>query len=173
MLIARSREDFILHNKNKTGLPLAIWIACEVWDFGATYTLFKHMKQADQDKISARYSINNGRTFSSWLETFNYIRNVCAHHNRLWNRNITKKPKLPSSHELPWITSFLDKNGNASSRCFLELMMLAHLLKTINPNSSWSERVVGHLKSFPELNPVGLNLAGMGAPKNWEKLLTQ
>jgi abortive infection bacteriophage resistance protein len=172
-LIDRSREDFIIHNKNKTGLPLAIWIACEVWDFGAMSTIFKYMKQEDQDEISSRYGISNGRIFSTWLETFNYIRNVCAHHNRLWNRNIEKIPKLPPAKDVPWVTSFLDKSGNANSRCFLELMMLSHVLKRINPNSSWSARVAVHLKSFPNLDAVGLNLAGMGAPKGWEKLLTQ
>lgn len=173
LLIDRSKEDFILHNKNKTGLPLAIWIACEIWDFGTMSAIFKHMKQEDQDKISSRYGIANGRIFATWLETFNYIRNICAHHNRLWNRNIEKLPRLPPTKDVSWVASFLDKNGNANSRCFLELMMLAHVLKRINPNSSWSGRVADHLKSFPNLHAVGLNLAGMGAPANWEKLLTQ
>jgi abortive infection bacteriophage resistance protein len=42
-LINRSKEEFILHNKSKYGLPLPIWIACEVWDFGTLSTLFGGM----------------------------------------------------------------------------------------------------------------------------------
>jgi len=39
-LITRSKEDFIRHNREKYGLPLAIWVACEVWDFGCRSRLF-------------------------------------------------------------------------------------------------------------------------------------
>src|SRR5690606_6636804 len=51
-LINRSKEDFIRHNKEKYGLPLAVWVACEVWDFGTLSTLFDGMTEADQDAIS-------------------------------------------------------------------------------------------------------------------------
>ncbi|WP_438590204.1 Abi family protein [Duncaniella muris] len=27
------------------------------------------------------------KTFNSWLHTINYVRNICAHHARLWNRD--------------------------------------------------------------------------------------
>lgn len=33
-LILRSKEEFVAHNRTKYGLPLAMWVACEVWDFG-------------------------------------------------------------------------------------------------------------------------------------------
>lgn len=33
-LINESKEEFVRHNKTKYGLPLIIWVACEVWDFG-------------------------------------------------------------------------------------------------------------------------------------------
>lgn len=32
-LIGRSKEEFVRHNKERYGLPLAIWVACEVWGF--------------------------------------------------------------------------------------------------------------------------------------------
>lgn len=33
-LIARSKEEFVRHNRAKYGLPLAIWVACEIWISG-------------------------------------------------------------------------------------------------------------------------------------------
>lgn len=169
-LIVRSKEEFITHNKNKTGLPLPIWIACEVWDFGTLSKLFSGMKECDQDQVASRYGMSNGRIFASWLGTLNYLRNVCAHHSRLWNRNIEKIPKLPSDKEIPWVGIFLADN-HAIARCFLQVIMLSHMLKRLNPNSSWSERMKNHLLSFPDLDHVGLNLAGMGAPTGWRELL--
>ncbi len=32
-LIQRSKEEFIRHNEERYGFPIAIWVACEVWDF--------------------------------------------------------------------------------------------------------------------------------------------
>ena len=43
-----------------------------------------------------------------------------------------------------------------------------HLLQAVNPNSSWLDRIKEHLQDFPELDYLGLNLEGMGAPDGWE-----
>lgn len=168
-LIARSKEEFVRHNKSKYGLPLAIWVACEVWDFGTMSTLFGGMREAEQDAIAAQYGISNGRIFATWLRSLNYLRNVCAHHSRLWNRNIVEQPRLPPASELPWVASFADSD-HARARCFLLLHMTCHLLRAINPNSTWPQRMKSHLLAFPELTHLGLNLTGMGAPVDWVAL---
>lgn len=72
---------FLRHNRDKYGLPLAIWVACEVWDFGCMSKLFDGLIEADQDQIARHYGISNGRVFASWLRSLNYLRNVCAHHS--------------------------------------------------------------------------------------------
>ncbi|MCL2656129.1 MAG: Abi family protein [Betaproteobacteria bacterium] len=166
-LIGRSKEEFVRHNKTKYGLPLAIWVACEVWDFGTLSTLFNGMREAEQDAIANQYEISNGRMFATWLRSLNYLRNVCAHHSRLWNRNIVDQPKLPSAAELPWIIPF-EFDTHARARCFLLLKIASHLLSVVNPRSSWPERMKKHLLDFPDLSHLGLNLAGMGAPAGWE-----
>lgn len=169
-LIGRSKEEFVTHNKTKYGLPLAIWVACEVWDFGALSTLFAGMREAEQDAIAAKYGISNGRVFATWLRSLNYLRNVCAHHSRLWNRNMVDQPKLPPVSEMPWVAPFAN-NGHALARCFLLVCLLRHLLGVINPTSSWSGRVKTHLRTFPNLDHLGLNLASMGAGATWAEQL--
>ncbi|MDB5847041.1 MAG: UDP-N-acetylmuramoylalanyl-D-glutamate--2,6-diaminopimelate ligase [Rhodoferax sp.] len=166
-LILRSKEEFVSHNRLKYGLPLAVWVACEVWDFGTLSTLFGGMREAEQDAISTRYGISNGRVFASWLRSLNYLRNVCAHHSRLWNRNIVDQPKLPSAAEMPWVAPFVN-DAHALARCFLLLRMTRHLLGVINPASSWPQRLKDHLMSFPKIDHLGLNLGGMGMVLDWE-----
>lgn len=166
-LIGRSKEEFVRHNKNKYGLPLAIWVACEVWDFGTMSTLFGGMRETEQDAIAGRYGIGNGRIFATWLRSLNYLRNVCAHHSRLWNRNIVEQPRLPPANEQPWIAAF-EGNEHARARCFMLLRLTCHLLRIINPRSSWPQRMKTHLLAFPSLDHLGLNLGGMGAPADWE-----
>ncbi|MCL6308931.1 Abi family protein [Pseudomonas syringae] len=168
-LISRSKEEFVRHNKTKYGLPLALWVVSEVWDFGTLSTLFSGMRESEQDVISGRYGIANGRIFASWLRSLNYLRNVCAHHSRLWNRNIVDQPKLPSVSELPWVAPFID-DTHAQARCFLLLCITRHLLIVVNPRSSWPERMKAHIQSFPHLEHIGLNTGGMGAPTGWEAL---
>jgi abortive infection bacteriophage resistance protein len=165
-LIGRSKEEFVRHNKSKYGLPLAIWVACEVWDFGTMSTLFGGMREAEQDAIASQYGVGNGRIFATWLRSLNYLRNVCAHHSRLWNRNIVEQPRLPPASETPWVAPF-ETSDHARARCFLLLRLTCHLLRAINPNSSWPDRMKNHLLAFPELEHLGLNLAGMGAPAAW------
>lgn len=170
-LINRSKEEFVIHNKTRYGLPLAIWVACEVWDFGAMSKLFDGMHEKDQDRVAQKYGIRNGRIFASWLRSLNYLRNVCAHHCRLWNRNIVEQPKLPPAVEVPWVDHFKDYvHGRA--RCYMLLVMTAHLISVINPTSSWKQRLNTHLKTFPDLQHLGLNLQGMGAVEGWNAFET-
>lgn len=167
-LIGRSREDFVAHNKKNYGLPLAIWVACEVWDFGTMTSLFEGMKDTEQDRISEHYKISNGRILSSWLKSLNYLRNICAHHSRLWNRNMEEQPRLPPAEELDWADLF-SKDAHARARCYLLLRMTRHLLETIHPKSTWADRLRSHLDSFPSLSHVQLDREyGMGMPEGWQ-----
>lgn len=167
-LINRSRETFIQHHKQKYGLPIPIWIASEVWNFGTLSQLFGGMRETEQDAISARYGIANGRVFASWLRSLNYLRNVCAHHSRLWNRNMTDQPRKPAAGE-----AMLFEQGwedrHVQARPFLLLCIVQHLLMTINPTSTWWQRLAALLYEFPDLTPMGLDLRGMGVIDGWEK----
>ncbi len=166
-LINRSNEDFIRHNKTKYGLPLAIWVACEVWDFGTLSVLYSGLQEADQDAISRQYGVSNGRVFATWLRSLNYLRNVCAHHSRLWNRNIIDQPRLPTVTEVPSLAPF-HQSAHRRARTFLLLCITHHLMNAINPESSWGKRLKDHLLSFPDLSHLGLSLDAMGVDEGWQ-----
>jgi abortive infection bacteriophage resistance protein len=168
-LVARSRETFMVHNKKKYGLPLAIWVACEVWNFGSMSTLFAGLKSEDQDAIAQAYGVPDGRVFESWLRSLNYLRNVCAHHSRLWNRNVVEEPKLPASGVIPALDAFI---GDAARRTrpFLLLCICQHLMQVINPSSTWGRRLKKHLlEEFPDLSHIGITLHGMGVDEGWDQ----
>ena len=169
-LINRSREEFIKHNKSKYGLPLPIWVACEVWDFGCMSTLFAGLRSEAQDEIAQAYGVRDGRVFASWLRSLNYLRNVCAHHSRLWNRNVVDQPKLPAVGEVPALDGFQgEKNASLRARPFVLLCICQHLMTVINPSSTWGQRLKALLcEGFPDLRHVGLTLHGMGVDDGWE-----
>src|SRR5574343_1299603 len=56
-VLARSKEDFVRHYKQKYGLPLPIWVSVEIWEFGMLSTFFQGMTVADKTVIAAKYGI--------------------------------------------------------------------------------------------------------------------
>jgi abortive infection bacteriophage resistance protein len=168
-LVARSRETFMVHNKEKYGFPLPIWVVCEVWDFGCMSTLFSGLVSDDQDVIAQSYGVADGRVFASWLRSLNYLRNVWAHHSRLWNRNIVEEPKLLAKGALPALDAFAELPA-LRTRPFLLICICQHLMQAINPASSWGQRLRQHLaERFPELAHLGVTLQGMGVDDGWKE----
>lgn len=166
-LISRSKEEFIKHNRDKYGFPIPIWVTCEVWDFGAMSNLYDGMLEADQDKISLKYGVDSGRVFATWLRSLNYLRNVCAHHCRLWNSNIIDQPKLPTNDEVVSLIAFKGQD-RLIARPFLLLCLIQHLLSKINPSSTWWSKVGTLLNTdFPDLSHLNLDLSSMGVDANW------
>lgn len=168
-LVARSKEDFVRHHHDNHGDELPIWVAVEVLDFGAISQLFSMLNVKDQLAIANRYGVNDWQVFKSWLFSLSYFRNLVAHHSRLWNRNITSKPKLPKRGGIPWCDSFI---GNEDTRFkpFLLLAITRMLVKSICPNTQWHNRLAEHLDQFPELNSSKkLNLSGMGITQDWRE----
>ena len=166
-LISRSKEDFILHTKEKYGLPVPIWIACEVWDFGTLSRLFKGILPEQQTLIANKYSITKGETLESWLRCLSYLRNVCAHHSRLWNRNMSEQPKKEGLRDISHLTG--DLNSHILARPFLQLCIIQHLLTKVNPNSTWWERLKELLNEFPDLIDQGVTLDAIGMIEGYKE----
>ena len=167
-LICRSDDELIRHNRKKYGAKqLPIWMVCEVWDFGCLSKLFGGMKQEQQNAIAQKYGVNKGYVFASWLHSLNYLRNVCAHHSRLWNRSIRVRPrKAPKQDELDWYEPFRNDDALAD-RPFLLLCIVMHIRKRIGSTSTWHQRLKKTFDGFPDLTHIGLDLKGTGAPDGW------
>lgn len=148
---ARKKEDFVKHYLKVHGQELPIWVAVEVWDFGAMSQLFSMMKVNDQIKIANKYGVSNFKVFASWLRALNHLRNIAAHHSRLWNRNIDVQPKLPAHGQIEWCDGFIGK-PDLIARPFLLLSILRHITLVICPNTQWHERLADHLEAFPEIH---------------------
>ncbi len=150
---AKSKEDFVQHFRESyntdNGLP--IWMAVEVMTFGNMLTLFRLLKKQDK-QIIARKMGSNERVFESWLTTLNYIRNVCAHHGRIWNKHLAINPLIPSKdpawHEAEYPVD--------PCRIYSVLCILKYLLKHIAPQSQWTARFLELLQSFPDVHWVSM-----------------
>lgn len=167
-LLKRSKEDFVKHYRARHGTDLPIWVAIEIWDFGTVSQLLAMMKVADQQKVAEKYGVPDWRIFQSWLRSLNYLRNLIAHHSRLWNRNIVDQPKLPAPSQIQWCDTFVDR-PDLLAKPFLLLAITLHMVDVITPDSTLPLRLRSHLKKFPSQHSAcKLSVSDLGAPAHWE-----
>jgi abortive infection bacteriophage resistance protein len=158
---AESDEDFVDHFRTKYGdqhNDLPIWVACELMTFGNLFTFYRGCSTGIQKQLATRYGIAD-KVCESWLKTLNTIRNICAHHARLWNRVLGIKPVIPK--KLPeWNIPVPIPND----RVFAILTICRHCLKIIAPGNEWTDRLKNLLIEFPDAPP-----SGIGFINDWDK----
>ncbi|MGI9360096.1 MAG: Abi family protein [Parasphingorhabdus sp.] len=139
---------------------MPIWVAVEIFDFGALSRLFAGMKFNDQEAIAAKYGLTSGRELGQWLRSLNFIRNVAAHHSRLWNMNILELSPVPQ-FDAVW-------QSLNNARPFLYFCMMQRLMACIRRDSSWRLRFKELVGGFPEPENKAVTAQDFGIVAGWE-----
>lgn len=155
----RSSELFVTHFKNHYAeFPdLPVWIVTEVMSFGGLSQMFSNMHRKDQKPVAVRYGLQPD-TLESWMHHMVYVRNLCAHHSRIWDRVWSIKPTLPygSAWKPPYVPS--------NSQLLATLLLLNHLLTRCPSNSAfaseWRARI-NELLAQPPACPQPLDRMGL------------
>ena len=101
----------------------------------------------------------------SWIYSFVYVRNVCAHHSRLWDKILAIAPQLPPGKLWDPVRS-----GNKRLYCIAMTLnwMLAHDSVDQAMHAEWkltlSKLIASLFAHFPQFQ--GLT----GFPPDWENL---
>jgi Abi-like protein len=136
---------------------MPIWVAIEVWDFGMLSRIFSGLQSRDRNAVAHAYGLFEGDVLRSWLRTFNFVRNVAAHHSRLWNRTLTEIPKLPPLERCRHL-EFLHRDTHALEKLFGALSCMRFLVRRIAPDSLWHRNLRAHAATFPITPLVSLEL---------------
>ncbi|MDC0088222.1 Abi family protein [Akkermansiaceae bacterium] len=157
--LGRSDEIFIDHYRAQYGLERPpIWAACEVMSFGLLSRFYENIKQVSlKKKIAQSYDLNP-RVLGSLLTHASHLRNLCAHHSRLWNRSFILTPSLPRGR----IVSAL--NPDQPRKLYNSLVMLAHTSNMVHQNDEWTQRLYQHLSTINRPDH-----SEMGFPDNWQE----
>jgi abortive infection bacteriophage resistance protein len=166
-LTAQSREDFVRHFTAKYSSPLPIWMVIELWDFGLLSHFLTGLQVADQTVIASKYGLPRRELLTTWVRSISHIRNICAHHSRLWNRSPTDQPKPPMAGEIP-LLDHLAADHYGQTRLYAPAAVIQYLLRTINPTTSWGDRLRQHLATFPAVPTI--SVAQTGFPSDWDQL---
>lgn len=167
--VSRSRqEDFIAHYKERYGSELPIWVVVEVMDFGSISKLFDFLPKEIKNQIAPSFGARQGTVVAGWMKNFNYVRNLAAHHSRLWNRSAVTKIQVPNRNVVDPGIFHLAVNTANFDKIYPTLALLVYTLSFLQPESDWRNRLIALLENFPQIE--GVSLEHMGFPSNWRQL---
>lgn len=156
--VRRSQEIFIKHHFVKYGGSIPVWVAVEVLSFGALSKLFSNMNNKDKNHIAKTNYQAPSVYLESWLKCLSYIRNICAHYGRLYNRPLTSKPRLNDQSK---------KMGIQQNKIFANIYVLKQLIPDRNKWSDFVTRLEALISAYEEV----VELERIGFPGNWEDIL--
>jgi len=156
----RSKAEFVTHFSDKYGdthSALPIWMAVETMTFGMMRQLYGAVSPTVKATIAASLGVHD-TVLSSWVEVLNLIRNMSAHHGRLWNRTMGVRPKIPQK-DAAWHQPVEIHND----RMFGILTICRYCLKRIAPQSKWQTRLEDLFNASPSI-PIHM----LGFPADWK-----
>ncbi len=157
----RSKEDFIEEHYLKYDNPKypPVWKTLEIATFGTLSKFFCNFRDPDiKKRVAQDFHLTHYVYLENWIKCANILRNVCAHHGRLWNRRMPIAPKLPAKLPLPWIKN----NQVVPVKLYAHLCYIAYLDKTIRTSGNFANRLLKIIspKTYKTLR-------SMGFPINW------
>lgn len=154
-----SREDFVVHFRENYDGRLPVWSVTEIMQFGQLARLYEFSPYPARVTIANEFRARADE-LGSWLRALNIVRNVAAHHGRLWNRGIAIGPQLKHRRADPLLAHAVGATG----RSYDTIAVLAYLLRTLGRDEVVSD-LRGALEAFPEI--PGVHIGMMRAPEGW------
>jgi abortive infection bacteriophage resistance protein len=156
------QERFLKAFKNKyrkESLPPSN-MAMEILTLGKLSRLYKGLSNYEE-KMAIAQDFNLPSTIlSSWLIYLTNIRNICAHHSRLWNRNLSvDRPVIPTRKKYQFKGTI---TPNFNTTMYGVISITDRLLSAINPTNSFIDKIIELINQHP------INPQSMGFPGDWE-----
>ncbi len=147
----------ITHYKSQYSSPYLppIWCLAEASTLGHISTLFSSIKKLHRKEISLFFGVDQ-QILISWFRCITNLRNICAHHGRLWNAElITNMPVIAKKFK-----EDLENNKSFYSRMALIRILLNEIDKSYS--NDWCNQLKFHI----DTRPLDF-LSQMGFPTNW------
>jgi abortive infection bacteriophage resistance protein len=160
-----SSETYIEHYRQTYDVPPLppVWMVAEMMSFGQLSRWYSNLAdRALRNAIAQPLGLPE-TVLVPLVRHVTDIRNICAHHGRLWNRGFLQPPKLARKPQD--LNASLDlASAQAPAQLYNALTMIAHIVRTVAPESSWSADVAALI----ETHPFGWQSA-MGFPADWRQ----
>ncbi len=164
--LRQSKDTFIkahyLRYHTDTRRPPA-WKTLEVASFGTMSKLYGNLTPALKSKniIAAELNTVNQIYLPSWLQSIAQIRNICAHHGRLWNKNLPGSPKLLPKPPAPWLTAV--PPPKEFHKLYIHVCCMKYLLDAISPGHHFTPKLADLFTKYPNVD-----LHALGFYSDWK-----
>ncbi|MDR2181144.1 MAG: Abi family protein [Treponema sp.] len=157
--ISRSNDVFIKHFYTTYSDPWPpIWVLFEILPMGQLSILYSITANSPARKAIADYFGVKAPVLTAWIHTLVYVRNICAHHARLWNKELRVPARLPKKTANKWLAA-----RNISGRkAYIVLAIIIYLLDTITPQHGFRQEIKDLMAKYPKTDR-----AAMGFPQDW------
>ena len=154
---SRPKEKFLQFYKNQYGSQFPIWVLIEALSFGVISKIYGNMLTADKTKLCNQfYNGLNNQFLKNWIQALVVSRNVCAHHGRLFNREILA-PNIPHDMRNKLMPGY-------EKRIFTVMLMSKEL---IDNKHMWNHFVYELMYLIDKYNFTHFH--AMGLPVDWQQ----
>ncbi len=146
------------------------WILAQIVPFGSLSKLYTSIQKIDRQEIANKLNVPDTFLMNS-LKSLSYVRNICAHYSRLYNRHITMKaPSVTFKKELCYQAQY-------SGQDFYSVFyLISYFLHIITPKSKWCVLVKDLIDRYSkktyneDIRESLVSFKKMGFPEGWEEL---
>lgn len=151
----RRRDIYIEHYYQTYSTPdmPPSWMVFESVSFGTISVAYANLAPAEFSVVCKSFGLPHD-VLKSWLHSLNYIRNICAHHGRLWNRECRITPLAARAYK---------QELTPNKRLYAQLVLMQILLAKIAPGNHWAQK----LRDLLTANPT-IPIVAMGFPTDWQ-----
>jgi abortive infection bacteriophage resistance protein len=132
-----------------------IWAIMEALTFGALSRLFSGLAIRHRKAVALRFGYDE-TILASWFRAISRVRNLSAHHSRLWN--------APMHVDQPAAAKKLRLEMTPTDRLYARLVVLASLIEMVDPATDWKRRLAALVRRYPTVP-----LSQMGIPAGWDE----
>lgn len=164
--LARTKEATIKNHfknhKDDLRFPPS-WKSLEQTSFGSLSKLYGNLKNniISKDVIASEFGAVNHTYLPSWLQSIAQVRNYCAHHSRLWNKNLPGSPKLLSNPPYLWVVDV--PKQHEFQKLYIHFCIMKYLMNIIQPDNDFTEKLSMLFTNYPNVDPNAL-----GMKINWQ-----
>lgn len=161
--IKRSNETFLTHYAHKYSSPTEppSWMSLEVTSMGLLSQMFLNLKKgAPKSNVARHFGLNDVSLLENWMHCFSNIRNICAHHGRLWNRRLTTHITFPTNPMHPFVSNL----KVYPYKLYPSLCAMVYVTNIVAPECDFKSKIKDLMNDCPLKQEHE-----MGFPQDWRK----
>ena len=127
------------------------WIIFEVATFGTLSKIYKNLNHQLPEKsaIANDMGLNLHNELSGWLEAISYMRNIIAHHSRIWSRNMVKRPCEIHNPRMTWLSRPLTEVQQ--KKPFYVITAMLYLCNAIDEGHTFKEKLLALFEEYADV----------------------